>query len=98
MLTFARGGGFDLVELEADQVEFALARARQLPQRIGPAFDRARPLIGGTQLMAQRQRSSSAVGIQEVELGGREHQLSMLVLTVEREQAAAQLLKIGQRG
>ena len=85
----------DLVELERQQVELALASGGQLAQLRLAFLDPADPRIRPPNELAQRHLIAPAVGVEDVELDRREHQLAVLVLTVEREQRAAQLPQVG---
>ena len=90
--------GLDLLELEGEQVQLAVAGAGQLAQLGGAALELAHSLIGGAQPLAQRLLVGAAVGVEQLELGGGEHQLAVLVLAVERQQPAAELLQVGLGG
>ena len=57
----------------------------------------ASAVIGRPQLPASAAGSGSAERVQELQLGGAEHQLAVLVLAVEGEQPAAELLQVGDR-
>ena len=52
----------------------------------------------GARTSARRRRLLAAVGVEQLQLGGGQRQLAMLVLAVEREQRAAELLQIGLGG
>ncbi len=97
-LALPRVGGLDLVQLEAQQVELPVAGAGQLAQLRRAAVELPHPLVGVAHPGAQGQLIGAAVGVQQLQLGGGEHQLAMLVLAVEGEQARPQLLKVGLGG
>ena len=87
----------DLGELEAQQVEVALARAlalaqvRQFPRERRYLSVRRRVLVpdGGV--------PGPGEAVEGLELGGTESEPTMLVLAVEREQASAERLQVGGR-
>ena len=86
----------DLVELEREQIELALAAGGQLAQLRLAFLDPADPRIRPPNELAQRDLVAPAVGVEDVELDRREHQLAVLVLTVEREQHAAELAQVAR--
>ena len=90
--------GLDLGQLEREQIEFPVAGAGQLAQLGDAPVELAHPLIRGAQPVAQRLLAGADVGVEQLQLGGGEHQLAVLVLAVERQQAAAELLQVGLGG
>src|SRR6202035_2768316 len=74
--------GLDLSQLKVEQVELALSGPRQLAELLPLVFQRPDADVGLGHLLPQRQRPRPAVTVQDLQLYGAEHQLSMLVLTV----------------
>ena len=80
----------DLVDLEAEEIEVAVARARQLAQLAELSLELARPRVRAGQLLAPRQVLGPAEGVEQVELGRGEGEPAVLVLAEEGHQPAAQ--------
>ncbi len=98
LLLLARGERLDLLDLEGQQVEVAVARAGALAQLCEPVLELARPRVYPAEVVAGGELLATAEAVQEVELGGREHEPAMLVLTEEGEQPAAERLEVARRG
>ena len=89
-LSLARRHPLDLVELEAEQVELALAPGGDRSQRPRPApRDCAHARMPRPRCRAASPPSAPALTVEHVELHGREHQPAVLVLAVEGQQRAA---------
>src|SRR5207302_1314928 len=84
----------DLAQLEVEQIELALARAGECPKLLRALLEAAYPLVGCGQVRAYDEVLLAAVRVEHVELSGGEHQLAVLVLTVEREHPASELAEI----
>ena len=82
----------DLSELVFEQVELALAHHTQLTQSSSCVAGRATRRASA---QSARRVLGAAVGVESLQLGGGESQLAMLVLTVEGDQAGAELTQIG---
>ena len=90
--------GLDLLQLEAQDVEIALAGALPLPDPSQLALD---PKHLGVRLpigAAPLQVLLAGEAVQRLELRARQRQLAVLVLPVEGEQPRAQGLQLGRRG
>ena len=98
LFLLTRGDRFDLVELEREQVELALARAGHLPQLGDPLLGGADALVGLGEPFSELHLGRAAVSVQDVELCGGEHQLAVLMLSVEGHQAAPQVAQVRDRG
>ncbi len=81
-----RRRGVDLGELEAHQVQVALATALALAQLGELARERHRLAVGLAVGLAQPQQRRAARAVEDLELRRGEHQAPVLVLAVEREQ------------
>ena len=77
----------DLVDLEGEQIEIAVARGRSLAQVGQPALDLAHLRVRERQLVAPRQVVAPAEGVEQLELSGGERQAPVLVLAEEGERA-----------
>ena len=97
LLVLARPGGLDLVELEREQVELSIARPGQLLELRDALAQVTHLLVRGADALAELELRGAAVAVEDVELRRRDHQLSVLVLPVEREQAAAELAQVARR-
>ena len=93
LLLVGRIDRLDLGELEREQVELPLPSARELSELVGAsAPPRTRRVARGP--FAQLSLLGPGEGVEDVELGGGQHQLAVLVLAVEGEQRAAELTKV----
>ncbi len=97
-LGLTRRDPLDLLELEPQQVELALAAGRHLAQPGRPLLQRAHASIRLGHALKQLRLSESAMAVQDVELHRREHQPAVLVLAVEGKQRAAELAQVGHGG
>ncbi len=95
LLLLARRGSFDLLELEGEQVELALARSRHLLQAREAPLELASFGVRRDELFAQGRLFGAAVRVQQLELRSPDRQLAVLVLTVESEQLCADLAQLG---
>ena len=98
LLGLARVGALDLLELPHQQVELAVARAGaglQLLERRRRLADLG---VGGRARRAPRRLLGPAEAVEDVELGGGERELAVLVLAVEGQQRAAGVAQVGRRG
>ena len=88
----------DLGELEAQQVEVALARALALAQLRQLALDSADASAWAAAVcVAQLEVLGAGEAVEDLELGGGERQLAVLVLAVEGEQPRAERPQVGRR-
>ena len=97
LLGLARLGALDLLELPHQQVELAVARARTRLQLLQRALGRPRVGVGGRARGAALDLGRAAEAVEDVELGGGERELAVLVLAVERQQRAADVAQVGRR-
>src|SRR6202035_1399520 len=84
--------------LVLEQVELALARACELPNVLEPRLYRPGLLIPPRALPQAHRLLGSAQIVEDLQLGGREHELAVLVLSVEGEQPAADVPQDGDGG
>ena len=98
LLVLAGVEGVDLLDLEGEQVEVALARAGPLAQLGQPAVELARAGVCDPELVAQGQDVAPAEAVEQLELGRREGESPMLVLAEEGHEPPAQRRQIGRRG
>ncbi len=98
LLFLARGHRLDLFELEAEQIELSVPRPRGADKLGGPLLQRTHALVRRTDASAKLELTGAAMPVEHVELGAREHQLAVLVLSVEGQQPPAELLEIAHRG
>ena len=94
-LILARRDALDLVELEREQVELALAAGGELAQIRLARLDHEHPSVSVADAGPEVRHGFAAETVEDVELHRREHQLAVLVLAVEREQRAPELAEIG---
>ena len=81
-----------------EQPEVAVAGAGALAQLVERALELARACMRGGHAGAQGELVTAAEAVEQVELGGGEHQAAMLVLAEERDEASAQGAEVGRRG
>ena len=81
-----------------EQVELALARGGQLAQLLQLAAQALQLAVGGRAGAAARGLLGPAEAVEDLQLGGGEGQLAMLVLAVEGEQALPQAPQVGDGG
>ena len=97
LLGLARVGALDLLELPHQQVELAVARAGAGLQRLERRARLADLGVGGRARGAPGRLLGPAEAVEDVELGGGERELAVLVLAVERQQRAARVAQVGRR-
>ncbi len=97
-LLLARADRLDLAQLERNQVELSLPGPRHLPELLSAGLQAPHVLVQSRHPGPQGLMARPAMGVEDVELGGREHQLAVLVLAVEGEHPASQLPQVGHRG
>ena len=88
----------DLLDLEGEQVEVAVARAGPLAQLVELALELLDAGVRGRQPAAQRELLATAEAVEQVELRRGEREPAVLVLAEERDQPAAERLQVGGRG
>jgi hypothetical protein len=88
--------GLDLLELEAQQVEIALARALALAQLGELNLDRRHLGVRLAVLAAPLEVRSARKAVEDLELRGAEGQLAVLVLAVEGEQPRPERAQVGR--
>ena len=93
----ARPDCVDLAELEVEQVEVAIARARALAQRLELAGQLAHACVRRRERRRARRAARPAEAVEQLELGARHRELAVLVLSEERHQRAPQLAEVGGR-
>jgi hypothetical protein len=98
LLVFARGHVLDLAQLERHQVELAVASTREALQLGGASLELADLVVHSPVVGAPRLLLRTAEAVEHVKLGGGQHQFSVLVLAVERQQPAPQLAQVGDGG
>ena len=94
-------GGFerlDLLDLEREQVEVAIARAGALAQLLELVLELPDARVAGRQAVAQRQLLATAEPVEQVELRRGEREPPVLVLAEEGDQPPAERLQVGRRG
>ena len=98
LLGRVRSRRLDLGELEAHQVEVALARALALAQLGELALERRDLGVGASVAVAQLEQASAGEPVEDLELGRRQREPAVLVLAVEGEQPRAERPQVGGRG
>jgi hypothetical protein len=96
LLRLVRRRSLDLRQLELEQVELAIARARQVAQLRERAFQLPHARVDAGQLGAGNEVLRAAERVQQLELRAGQHQLAVLVLAVERQQRRRELLQVGR--
>ena len=91
VLARLHGRAVDLVDLEAQHVDLALALARVAAQLRQLAREGARPLVGGAERAQGRRDAFAGGAVQQVELALELKQARVLELPVEGEAAAQRL-------
>ena len=94
LLVLRRVGRLDLLQLEGEQVELALARAGALAQLRQRRLELAHAHVGRRERRAARQVRRAAEAVEDLQLRGGEHELAMLVLAVERQQRDGHLAQV----
>ena len=97
LLGLARRRGIDLPQLPLEQVELAVARAGPLAQPLELVAQRPLAPVDRRELLAPRGLPGPAEAVEDLELGGGERQLAVLVLAVERQQRPACVAQLGRR-
>ncbi len=95
MLLLARVERLDLLDLEREQVQVAVARAGALAQLGERPLELARPRVRGRQRGAQLQMVAPAEAVEQVELRGGQREPPVLVLAEEGDQPAAERREVG---
>ena len=93
-----RSRRLDLGELEAHQVEVALARALALAQLLELALERRDLGVRAAVAVAQLEQARTGEPVEDLELGRRQGEPAVLVLAVEGEQPRAERPQVGGRG
>ncbi len=97
-LALARAERVDLVDLEAQQPEVAVAGAGTLAQLGKRVLQLPRACMGGRHAATQGELVATAEAVEQVELGGGQHQAAVLVLPEERHEATPKGAEVGRRG
>jgi hypothetical protein len=97
-LGLRRRHALDLVELEGEQIELALASVRHRTQLGDTVLEPAHPHVPLPHPRPQRRDLGAAPPVEHVQLNRREHQPAVLVLPVEGQQHAPELSQVGHRG
>ena len=98
LLVLGRGELLDLLDLEGQQVQVAVARARAPAKLLEVALRLAYTRVRRRSPVAHGEMLGSAERVQQIELRGRHRELAVLVLAEEREQPAAEVAKVRRRG
>ena len=98
LLVLAGVEGIDLLDLEGEQVQVAVAAAGALAQLGQATVQLARAGVSGRELIAQGQSVAPAEAVEQLELRRGQGEAPMLVLAEEGHEAAAERGQIGSRG
>ncbi len=98
MFSGVRRERVDLCELELEQVQLALALRGELAELLQALLRRAHAReLSRAQIEALALRGAGEI-VEDLQLGGLERQLAVLMLSVEGEQRARDVTQIGERG
>jgi hypothetical protein len=98
LLLGGRPERLDLLDLEGEQVQVAVAGACALAQLGQVPIEGAHARVGGGERRAQVQVLAPAEAVEQVELCRRQRQLAVLVLAEEGDQPAAERRQVRRRG
>ena len=91
VLVLARRKRVDLLDLEREQVEVAIARPGELAQRRDFTLEREHARVARGELRARDGGLGAGEAVEQLELRRCDRQLAVLVLSVEREQPRAEV-------
>ena len=97
LLALARPDRLDLLELEAQQVELAVAGALALLQLFERAAQLLHPPVRGGEPVAQLAMGGAPEAVEQLELRRGEREPAVLVLAEERDQVAPERPQVGHR-
>src|SRR5204862_4856245 len=97
LLVLGRPERLDLLDLEAEQVEVAVAVARLLAQGLELAAQLAHARVDRRKLIPRGELVPAAEAVEELQLGGGHRQAAVLVLAEEGDEPAAELAQVGRR-
>src|SRR5206468_1697447 len=87
----------DLLDLEREQVEVAVARAGRGAQRVGLRLELERARVASRESGARRRGGVAGEAVEQIERRRRNGQLAVLVLAVEGDEARAEVAQISGR-
>ena len=98
LLVLGGANCLDLVDLEGQQIEVAVAGPRLLAQLLEPPLQLAGAPVRRAEGRPPVELLGAAEAVEQVELGARHGELAVLVLAEEGDERAAQLAEVGSRG